>query len=81
MRAHSLPWLLVVVSLLSGCSLLVDFDQEGQLCGDGGTCLQGYTCNRTSGTCVSTDGGTDGGTGGRSLCEDPAGCPEPPAAH
>jgi hypothetical protein len=78
MRSHSLPWLLAAVSLLSGCSLLVDFEQEGQLCGDGGTCLPGYVCNRSSGVCLSPDGGTDGGTGGKSLCEDPAACPEPP---
>lgn len=80
MRSHPLPWLLVVVSLLSGCSLLVDFDPEGQPCGDGGTCLEGYDCNSQN-VCVSTDGGTDGGTGGNSLCEDPAGCPEPPAVR
>ena len=71
MRSHLLPWLLVVVSLLAGCSLLVDFELEGQPCGDGGTCLPGYVCSR--GVCVSPDGGT----GGQSLCEDPAGCPEP----
>jgi len=79
MRSHPLPWLLAVVSLLSGCSLLVDFDIEDQPCDDAGMCLQGYVCDR--GVCTSTDGGTDGGTGGKSLCEDPAGCPEPAQAH
>ena len=76
MRSHPLPWLLAVVSLLSGCSLLVDFGPEGQLCNDGGTCLPGYVCN-SQGVCVTPAPGPDGGTGGQSLCEDPAGCPEP----
>ncbi len=71
MRSQLLPWLLAVVSLLAGCSLLVDFEVEGQPCGDGGTCLPGYVCSR--GVCHSPDGGT----GRQSLCEDPAGCPEP----
>jgi hypothetical protein len=72
MRSQRLPWLLAVVSLLSGCSLLVDFELEGQPCGDGGTCLPGYVCSSRQ-ICVSPDGGT----GGQSLCEDPTSCPEP----
>jgi hypothetical protein len=77
MRSHPLPWLLLVVSLLPGCSLFVDFDLEGQPCDDAGMCLQGYVCNR--GVCHSNE--ADGGTGGQSLCEDPAGCSEPPEAR
>jgi len=75
MRTHSLPWLLLAVSLLPGCSLFVDFELEGQPCDDAGMCLQGYVCTR--GVCHSPDGGT----GGQSLCEDPSGCPEPPEAR
>ncbi len=80
MRSHSLPWLLAVLSLLSGCTLLADFDAEGQLCNDGGTCLPGYACN-SRGVCVTPLSPGDGGTGGESLCEEPAGCPEPPEAR
>jgi hypothetical protein len=76
MRSHPLPWLLAVLSLLSACSLLVDFDPEGQPCDGGNQCLQGYVCTDTR--CVPSPG-ADGGTGGSSLCEDPAGCPELPA--
>lgn len=79
MRTHPLPWLLLVVSLLPGCSLLADFDLEGQPCNDAGMCLQGYVCSR--GVCHSNEGGTDGGTGGQSLCEDPASCSQPPEAR
>lgn len=79
MRSHPLSWLLLVVSLLPGCSLLVDFDLEGQPCDDAGMCLQGYVCTR--GVCTSPESRTDGGTGGQGLCQDPAGCPEPPKAR
>jgi hypothetical protein len=78
MRSHPLPWLLLVLALLPACSLLLDFDPEGQPCNAQRQCLPEYVCR--DGGCVASPGaGTDGGTGARSLCEDPAGCPEPPA--
>jgi len=78
MRTHPLPWLLLVLALLPACSLLLDFDPEGQPCSAQRQCLPEYVCR--DGGCVASPGaGTDGGTGARSLCEDPAGCPEPPA--
>ena len=40
---------------LSACSLLVDFDPEGQPC-DQGKCLEGYVCQDQ--VCVSGDGTT-----------------------
>ncbi len=50
---------------LSGCSLLLDFDEEGQPCDDRNRCLSGYTCE--DGTCTAgdgpaTDAGVDAGT-------------------
>lgn len=52
---------------LSACSLLVDFDEEGQPCDERFQCLEGYTC--VDNACVpegSTppDGGTDAGSDG-----------------
>ena len=50
---------------LSACSLLVDFDPEGQPC-DRGQCLDGYVCQNeicVSGEGTPTDGGrTDAGS-------------------
>jgi len=55
---------------LSSCSLLLDFDEEGQPCDDRRQCLAGYTC--VNDACVSsgtptfdagTDAGVDAGTG------------------
>lgn len=82
MRSHSLLWLLLVLAL-PACSVLLDFDPEGQPCDARRQCLPEYVC--VDGGCVSSpgarpDGGLgDGGTGGSSLCEDPSGCPEQPA--
>lgn len=56
---------------LSACSLLLDFDPEGQPCDDRNQCLEGYTCvdagctaDGTSGSDAGTrsDAGTDAGT-------------------
>lgn len=77
MRSIRFSWLLAVLALLPACSLLVDFDEEGQPCDPRGQCLPNYTCRE--GVCVSEPGaGTDGGTGGSSLCEAPEGCKEQP---
>jgi len=76
MRAQRLLWMIAMLSLLPGCSLLVDFDPEGQPCDAKNQCLPGYQC--VNNACVSTGAKPDGGTGGTSLCEDPAHCPEPP---
>ncbi|MCP3144034.1 hypothetical protein [Pyxidicoccus xibeiensis] len=53
---------------LSACSLLVDFDEEGQPCDALNQCLEGYTCQGD--VCVSDDSpapdagtGADAGTG------------------
>jgi hypothetical protein len=43
--------------LLAGCSLLVQFDREGQPCDAANQCLNGYTC--VSGFCRSTDAGVE----------------------
>ncbi len=76
MRALQSLWWLAALGL-AACSLLADFDPEGQPCDAQNRCLEGYACLNQS--CVSSPGsGTDGGTGGSSLCEDPQGCPEPP---
>lgn len=56
---------------LSACSLLLDFDEEGQPCDDRNQCLAGYAC--VDDACVSdgtptadsgtrTDAGVDAGT-------------------
>src|SRR5690348_11979485 len=54
---------LAVGLLLAGCSLIVQFDPDGQPCGQNGECLAGYAC--VAGQCrkgqVDVDGGTDGG--------------------
>lgn len=77
MRSQQLLWLFAILALLSACSLLVDFDPEGQPCDARNQCLQHYVC--VDGGCISSP---DGGTGGTSLCEDPAHCPEaPPESH
>ncbi|MBZ4419629.1 hypothetical protein [Myxococcus sp. RHSTA-1-4] len=52
---------------LSACSLLLEFDEEGQPCDDHDQCLPGYTC--VDDKCVSdgtptSDAGVDAGTGG-----------------
>ncbi|WP_253977264.1 hypothetical protein [Myxococcus dinghuensis] len=46
---------------LSACSLLVDFDEEGQPCDDRNQCLEGYVCRDDA--CVKSDspGRPDGG--------------------
>ncbi|MBJ6759314.1 hypothetical protein JGU66_00980 [Myxococcaceae bacterium JPH2] len=50
-----------VALCLSACSLLVDFDPEGQPC-DKGQCLPGYVCQND--VCVpgESDGGSDAGS-------------------
>lgn len=52
--------LMVAASMLSGCSLLVQFDPETQPCDSAGACLAGYACVlvNDAGVCRSTDGGT-----------------------
>jgi hypothetical protein len=78
MRSQQLLWLLAILAMLSACSLLVDFDPEGQPCSSPPEqCFSGYVC--VDGGCVSAPSASpDGGTGGSSLCEDPAGCPQQP---
>jgi hypothetical protein len=51
---------------LSACSLLLDFDEEGQPCDERNLCLPGYSCVEEA--CVSdgtpaSDAGVDAGTG------------------
>jgi hypothetical protein len=58
---------------LSACSLITDFDPEGQPCDSQGRCLEGYVCRNRM--CVASPN-ADGGTSGGSLCEAPEGCPE-----
>ncbi len=36
--------MLAAALVMSACSFLIDFDPEGQPCGDEGECLEGYTC-------------------------------------
>ncbi|MCP3162753.1 hypothetical protein [Myxococcus qinghaiensis] len=71
-----LRFLIPVVALslgLSACSLLVDFDEEGQPCDDRNQCLEGFACEDD--VCIrddsaipdagtGTDSGTDSGTPG-----------------
>lgn len=70
-----LRFLIPVVALslgLSACSLLVDFDEEGQPCDDRNQCLPGFACE--DGSCIRddsavpdagpADSGTDSGTPG-----------------
>ncbi len=73
---RSLWWLLALC--LSACSLISDFDPEGQPCDAQGRCLAGYVCRDK--VCVEgPGGGGDGGTRSGNLCEAPEGCPEAPA--
>ena len=52
-------WCLAALSL-SACSLITDFDPEGQPCDTQGRCLEGYVCRNKM--CVESPGsGTDGG--------------------
>jgi hypothetical protein len=63
---------------LSACSLITDFDPEGQPCDSQGQCLPGYVCRNK--ICeASPDAGTDGGTRGGNLCPASEDCPEPAA--
>jgi len=65
-----LPFRTVLLALclgLSACSLLVDFDEEGQPCDERNQCLEGYVCRDDA--CVKDDspgrpdaGGGDAGT-------------------
>lgn len=80
MRSIRSLWCLAALSL-SACSLITDFDPEGQPCDSQGRCLPGYVCRNLE--CVEspgagTDGGirTDGGSRSGNLCESPDGCPE-----
>ncbi|ADO74164.1 hypothetical protein [Stigmatella aurantiaca] len=56
-------WVLAALAL-TACSLLVDFDAEGQPCDSQNQCLAGYVCE--NGSCVSGEAppGGDGGLGG-----------------
>lgn len=60
---------------LSACSLLVDFDEEGQPCDDRNQCLEGFVCKDDScvrdsnavpdaGSPGPTDSGSDAGSPG-----------------
>jgi hypothetical protein len=79
---------------LSACSLLVDFEPEGQPCDDRNQCLAGYVCQLGSCTALDggtpdggltrdggTDAGTDAGRGANDFCDDPAGCSASPEAY
>ncbi|MDY7228498.1 hypothetical protein [Hyalangium rubrum] len=76
MRSLRTLWWLAALCL-SGCSLLLDFDPEGQPCDSQNRCLEGYTCQAQ--VCVSSPG-ADGGTGANA-CDTPEGCPEQPPAE
>ncbi|WP_224244049.1 hypothetical protein [Hyalangium gracile] len=67
--------MLPLLAVLTACSLLVDFDPEGQPCEPDGGCLEGYSCvdmqcvsspgdTPDGGVSGGTDGGGDAGTGG-----------------
>ncbi|SET29752.1 hypothetical protein [Stigmatella erecta] len=83
MRFLRTLWLPAALAL-TACSLLVDFDAEGQPCDAQNQCLQGFVCE--NGSCVSgeappptdgglPDGGRDGGldAGGGDAGQDPDG--------
>jgi hypothetical protein len=77
MRSFRSLWWLAALAL-SGCSLISDFDPEGQPCDAQGRCLEGYVCRDK--VCVASPGaGADGGTLGGNRCEASDGCPEAPA--
>lgn len=57
---------------LAACSLIVQFEPEGQACGPAGECLAGYTC--VAGACTRGDAGS-GCTG--VVCNSPGPCQEP----
>jgi hypothetical protein len=77
MRSIRSLWCLAALSL-SACSLITDFDPEGQPCDSQGRCLEGYVCRNK--ICVESPGSvTDGGTRSGNLCETPHGCLEPPS--
>jgi hypothetical protein len=59
---------LALAALGAGCSLIVQFNPDGQPCGTNGECLTGYTC--ISGHCRTgeSDGG-GGGDGGNLGCD------------
>jgi hypothetical protein len=64
MRSLRNSWLLALVAFLSACSLLVDFDPEGQPCDARDQCLPDYICEEER--CVPSPGARpDGGTPGR----------------
>jgi hypothetical protein len=70
-------WCLAAMSL-SACSLITDFDPEGQPCDAQNRCLSGYVCRDD--VCVESPGSvTDGGTRGGNRCESPDGCPQSPS--
>jgi hypothetical protein len=76
MRSHQLLWLLAILAALSACSLLVDFDPEGQPCDVHKQCLPDYVCR--DGGCVSSPGAQpDGGVGKSSPCLPSEPCAEP----
>lgn len=49
--------------MLTGCSLLTQFDEEAQLCDLAGQCLADFYCS-DAGTCLRRDGGVTGDDGG-----------------
>lgn len=60
----------------AGCSLLVQFDPEGQPCGPSSECLAGYAC--VDGGCTRGTGGGDGGTCSPGSCTTPGPCESGP---
>lgn len=81
MRFLRTLWLPAALAL-TACSLLVDFDAEGQPCDAQNQCLEGYVCE--NGSCVSgeapppadgglPDGGPDAGDGDAGQEPDPDG--------
>ncbi|HLL03644.1 MAG TPA: hypothetical protein VK539_23880 [Myxococcaceae bacterium] len=74
MRSSRSLWCLAALCL-SACSLITDFDPEGQPCDVLGRCLEGYVCRNN--VCVESPGaGTDGGSLALPLCPGSEGCPE-----
>ena len=66
--------LILVAAWVSGCSCLVQFDPETQLCDSANLCLPGFLCS-DAGLCKATDGGVDNQTDGgptprETLCGD-----------
>jgi hypothetical protein len=77
------PFALAAAVFGAACSLIVQFDPEGQKCGPAGECLKDYRC--VGGVC--TKGSGDGGTGGDGgagcagvVCDTPGPCQTGPGS-